>query len=95
MFFNWHILRALEVDGDDRDEVFSKYTERIDRGGDVGKYKCTECGKLSGTRAHSISHIESVHFAGTYICDKCDIVVDTKKKFYHHVNKKHKKGART
>ena len=73
-----------------------KYTERINEGTQKGKYKCTECGKESVSRWHSLRHIEDVHFPGTYQYPtyQCDDVLDTKSKFYKHMNMKHGKKAR-
>jgi len=72
-----------------------KYTMKIIEGAQMGKYKCTECGKESARRWHSLRHIEDVHFPGTYQypCDQCDVVHDTKSKFYKHMNMKHGKKA--
>ena len=71
---------------------FGNYTMKISGGRNMGKFKCTICGKLMcGERIHAARHVEAQHFPGTfeYECDKCDQIFDTKSKWESHRSQKH------
>ena len=72
-------------------ERFQDYIVKICEGEDMGKAKCTICGKLSRDRHDVARHVESRHFPGTkkYQCGQCDKVFKTNNERKDHRSRIH------
>jgi len=73
-------------------DILHQYIEKVMDGLDMGKYKCTICGKINGQKIQTENHIESIHFPGTieYSCKHCQMTFTGRNKLYIHVNRVHK-----
>ena len=73
-------------------ESLLQFIEQVQEGVNKGKYQCTMCGKVSGQKIHTINHLESIHFPGTFEhkCKYCDTVFHSRNLMYMHINKVHK-----
>ena len=85
-------LRTLQVQvdlmqeyGGEVEQNLHGYSSKITEG-DIRKYRCNLCGKISRDKTTSFRHVEDIHFPGSfeYQCDQCDQKFDTKTKWYGH-----------
>jgi len=72
--------------------MLQQYIAKVEEGASKGKYQCTICGKMSGQKIHTMNHIESIHFPGTfeYKCKYCAMIFNGRNMMYMHINKIHK-----
>ena len=89
-------LRTLQVQGDGVENSWEYgegveqdlhgYSSKLTAGENKGKYQCNLCGKISTDKSQAWTHVESVHFPGSYEhqCDQCDGKFDTKRKWRNH-----------
>ena len=53
-------------------------------------YKCSLCGKTTPRKDALKTHVENIHFPGSYACQYCDQVFTSKVTRNVHVGRKHK-----
>ena len=70
-----------------------QYVTQVPIGPDSGKFMCSLCGKINAQKIHTLNHIESIHYPGTYeySCKYCDLKFNGRNKLYIHVNQAHPK----
>jgi len=75
--------------------MLQQYIEKVKEGDSKGKYQCTICGKMNGQKIHTMNHVESIHFPGTfeYKCKYCAMIFTGRNLMYMHINKIHKGEA--
>ena len=89
-----HDLHKMENAGEYGDGVpldLHAYSKKLTEGENKGKFQCSLCGKISGTKRDAFLHVESIHFPGTYEyeCDLCGEKFDTKAKLGNHRSRVH------
>ena len=83
-------LKSIKFSGPQA--LLQQYIAKVEEGSSKGKYQCTICGKMNGQKIHTMNHIESIHFPGTfeYKCKYCAMIFNTRNMMYMHINKIHK-----
>ena len=84
-----HDLQEMENTGEYGDGValdLYAYSKKLNEGENKGKFQCSLCGKISNQKKDAFSHVENIHFPGSYEyeCDQCGEKFDTKNKVYQH-----------
>ena len=72
------------------------YSSRLNEGENKGRFQCHLCGKISRDRGNATSHVESIHFPGSYEyqCDQCGEKFGTKNKWAQHRTLVHSKKSK-
>ena len=67
------------------------YFEKLSEGENKGKFQCSLCGKISRDKYKAFTHVENIHFPGSYEhgCDQCGEKFDTKDKLSKHRSRVH------
>ena len=89
-----HDLQEMENTGEYGDGValdLHAYSKKLTEGENKGKFQCSLCGKIIGTKWVAFRHVENIHFPGSYEyeCDQCSEKFDTKDKLKHHRSRVH------
>ena len=89
-----HDLHEMENTGEYGDGValdLHAYSKKLTEGENKGKFQCSLCGKISNQKKDAFSHVENIHFPGSYEyeCHQCGEKFDTKHKVYLHRSRVH------
>ena len=86
-----HNLQEMENTGEYGDGValvsdLHAHSKKLTEGENNGKFQCSLCGKITNQKKYAFSHVENIHFPGSYEyeCDQCGEKFDTKNKVYQH-----------